>query len=146
MVVLACRRVKELPKVSRRSSEDHQKQPDDYQRFPKLSRRNPRMICRPKIARSVRFGIEESFLNRCFPIFPNLFYYISYVFVQGIAGGVPRQCTDYMAEILFALNRYNVTLLSRWMQVRVEILGLVTQTFLLRVRNEEQRQIITINQ
>ena len=39
------------------------------------------------------------------------------MFVQGIAGGVPRQCTDYMAEILFALNRHNVTLLSRWMQV-----------------------------
>lgn len=47
--------------------------------------------------------------------------HILYAFDQGIAGGVPRQCTDYMAEILFALNRHNVTLLSRWMQVRVAI-------------------------
>ena len=36
---------------------------------------------------------------------------------QGIAGGVPRQCTDYMAEVLFALNNRDVSLLSLWLQV-----------------------------
>lgn len=51
---------------------------------------------------------------------------------QGIGGGVPRQCTDYMAEILFALNRHDVTSLSRWMQVSCMsadlslVIGLIT--------------------
>lgn len=49
-------------------------------------------------------------------------YLVSQV-VKGIAGGVPRQCTDYMAEILFALNRHNVTLLSRWMQDVMQVEG-----------------------
>lgn len=125
------------------SSEDHQKRPDDYQRFPKLTRRNASMICTPKITRSICFGIEVAEIHNLFSVifFPfsliSFFDHILYVFVQGIAGGVPRQCTDYMAEILFALNRHNVTLLSRWMQVRVRVerLGLVTQTFLLWVRD-----------
>ncbi|KAL9951487.1 hypothetical protein ACROYT_G044156 [Oculina patagonica] len=49
-------------------------------------------------------------------------YLVSQV-IKGIAGGVPRQCTDYMAEILFALNRHNVTLLSRWMQEVMQVEG-----------------------
>ncbi|KAK2556661.1 Importin-13 [Acropora cervicornis] len=41
----------------------------------------------------------------------------------GIAGGVPRQCIDHMAEILFALNRHDISLLSRWMQDVMQVEG-----------------------
>lgn len=49
-------------------------------------------------------------------------YLVSQV-VKGIAGGVPRQCTDYMAEVLFALNNRDVSLLSRWLQDIMQVEG-----------------------
>ncbi|XP_015761531.1 PREDICTED: importin-13-like [Acropora digitifera] len=49
-------------------------------------------------------------------------YLVSQV-VKGIAGGVPRQCIDHMAEILFALNRHDISLLSRWMQDVMQVEG-----------------------
>lgn len=62
-------------------------------------------------------------------------YLVSQV-IRGIAGGVPRQCTDYMAEILFALNRHNVTMLSRWMQEVMEVEGFPSN--LVTVSQKEQ--------
>ncbi|CAH3115700.1 unnamed protein product [Pocillopora meandrina] len=62
-------------------------------------------------------------------------YLVSQV-IRGIAGGVPRQCTDYMAEILFALNRHNVTMLSRWMQEVMKVEGFPSN--LVTVSQKEQ--------
>lgn len=49
-------------------------------------------------------------------------YLVSQV-IKGIGGGVPRQCTDYMAEILLALNSLDVSQLSRWMQDIMQVEG-----------------------
>ena len=48
MLVLALQESNWVAEDKSGSSEDHQKQPDDYQSgLPKLSRRNPKMIQRP---------------------------------------------------------------------------------------------------
>lgn len=68
-------------------------------------------------------------------------YLVSQV-IKGIAGGVPRQCTDYMAEILFALNRHDVTSLSRWMQDVMQVEGFPSNSVTLSQKQEFTRAIL----